>query len=250
MNHNQSQEPHHEQLWKRAVQVPMRWTDAYDSLPTFVFLLHLISLLLSPDSEMDYIIANELSPEALSSINKVIQEFKLGHNTNFNQLKRDWGLGTDTDTKTDSTAPFPLPGIILQESDAFECLRSLLHFVSESAAYRDLTSSSKRINLVPLVTMEYYVFLFDRVLLKVAKAAKEERAMPNNPEKATLNNFDAIADSSLWEPPSVREARAKCKAEGTTWKKPQLQMYRTKAALAMRLVFVNAVEARKKGYAT
>lgn len=201
---------------------------------------------------MDYIIANELSLEALASINKVIHEFKLGHNMDFNQLKRDWGLSTDTNavTKTDSTAPFSLPDIILQESDAFECLRSLLHFVSESAAYRDLTSSSKRINLVPLVTMEYYVFLFDRVLLKVAKAAKEERAMPNDPEKATLKNFDAIADSSLWEPPSVREARAKYKAEGTTWKKQQLQMYRIKAALAMRLVFVNAVEARKKGYAT
>lgn len=197
---------------------------------------------------MDRIIANELSPESLASINNIIQEYNLDHNTDFKAVMRDWGLSsTDADADADcETMPSKL------QEDSLESLRSLLHFVSESTIYRDLTtasSGSKENNLVPLVTMQNYVSLLEHISKKALKDLQEEMTQPGSKDalskaRAYVTMVDA---SGLWEPPSLLAAKAKRKAEGLIWNKLTLTFHRVRVAREMMLVFNNAIRAKEKG---
>jgi hypothetical protein len=162
----------HEQYWKDTLW-PACWTDSYDLLFVFVHhhLTRVLLLFSSATRELDHILTNELSPEALASINKVIHKLKLDHNTDFTQLMCDWGLGA-TETEPESTCPTFLDGE--HKEDSSERLRSLLHFLYESSIYRDLSFTSGAMNLIPLVTIKKCEALLNNSIAKALETSKVE----------------------------------------------------------------------------
>lgn len=206
---------------------------------------HTLAVVFVISREMDRAIANKLSPEALASLDNVIREFHLNHQTDLRQIMRDWNLVDDNLHRSDhclsDCEPF---------QDSSERLRSLLHFLYESATYRDLTSASTASggrDLVPTETTWRYKVMLDQVLSQAENDLLDDlrrwhSLSPLEDEWAQLLQFHPIYDAfDVWEHPRVPVLKAQFIAMAP-WCKIGLRYCRILAASEMLSVFNKALE--------